>query len=37
VIAAIAAANSCILVTANERHIEGAVAFLNRWRTASRL
>ena len=29
IIAAIAAANDCVVVTANERHFEGAVEFLN--------
>lgn len=35
VIAATAAANNCVVVTANERHFEGAVEFLNPLRTAS--
>jgi toxin FitB len=34
VIAATAAANDCVVVTANERHIEGAVEFLNPLRAA---
>jgi toxin FitB len=34
VIAATAAANDCVVVTANERHFEGAVEFLNPLRAA---
>jgi toxin FitB len=35
VIAATAVANGCIVVTANERHFQGAVEFLNPMRAAS--
>jgi len=34
VIAATAFANDCVVVTANERHFEGAVEFLNPLREA---
>jgi predicted nucleic acid-binding protein len=34
VIAATAAANDCVVVTANERHFQGAVQFLNPLRMA---
>jgi len=34
IIAATAAANDCVVVTANERHFEGVVAFLNPLRIA---
>jgi toxin FitB len=34
IIAATAAANNCIVVTANERHFDGVVEFLNPMRTA---
>jgi toxin FitB len=29
IVAATAAANGCVVATANERHFDGAVAFLN--------
>jgi predicted nucleic acid-binding protein len=35
IIAAIAAANSCVVVTANERHFQDVVEFINPLRTAS--
>jgi predicted nucleic acid-binding protein len=34
IIAAIAAANACVVVTANERHFQGTVDFINPLRVA---